>query len=244
MKEPLPYFKFKPAEYLTKDVSFCSLEAQGFFINVCCYYWQRRCDLTVEQLLKRIPKKELLNELIFEKVLKISEEKIKIRFLDEQFLEVTRISSINSANGKKGGRPRKKKKSEKKPTAFDSLSETKGTRQDKTRQDKNNSNTQKSVDFGQLVKFFNKKTGKKTRIVNDKAKRQIKARLKNGYTKEDIAKVISNASQDKHHIDSGYKYLTLELISRPEKFDMFLTMEVEPKELTTEEKNNKFNSSL
>jgi hypothetical protein len=40
MAKELPYFKFEPAEYLTKDVS-CSLAAQGLFINLCSYYWQR-----------------------------------------------------------------------------------------------------------------------------------------------------------------------------------------------------------
>jgi hypothetical protein len=34
MAKELPYFKFEPAEYLTKDV-FCSLAAQGLFINLC-----------------------------------------------------------------------------------------------------------------------------------------------------------------------------------------------------------------
>ena len=28
MAKELPYFKFEPAEYLTKDISFCSLSAQ------------------------------------------------------------------------------------------------------------------------------------------------------------------------------------------------------------------------
>jgi hypothetical protein len=43
MAKELPYFKFEPAEYLTKDV-FCSLAAQGLFINLCSYYWQRSCN--------------------------------------------------------------------------------------------------------------------------------------------------------------------------------------------------------
>lgn len=81
------------------------------------------------------------------------------------------------------------------------------------------------LNFERLVDYFNLCTGKKTRIVNDKAKRQLKARLKDGYKKEDIAKAILNASKSKHHKESNYKHLTLELISRPEKFDMFLHME-------------------
>ena len=37
MAKELPYFQFEPAEYLTKDISFCSLSAQGLFINICCF---------------------------------------------------------------------------------------------------------------------------------------------------------------------------------------------------------------
>lgn len=88
-----------------------------------------------------------------------------------------------------------------------------------------NSVSKSKIDFNLLIQYFNKCTGKKTRIVNKKAKKQILERVKDGYTKNEIAKAILNASKSKHHIDSNYRHLTLELISRPEKFDMFLTME-------------------
>ena len=54
MAKELPYFQFEPAEYLTKDISFCSLSAQGLFINICSFYWQRQCKLTKEQFLKEL----------------------------------------------------------------------------------------------------------------------------------------------------------------------------------------------
>ena len=154
MAKELPYFKFEPAEYLTGDISFCSLSAQGFFIVICSYYWQRNCELTKTQLLKRLNKVDEFNELVSENIILLEDETIKIKFLDEQLDEVKKTSKTNSENGKKGGRPRKNKpevnpqETENKPTALISLSETKGIREDKIRLDEirkknNNSNYSK-----------------------------------------------------------------------------------------------------
>jgi len=135
MAKELPYFKFEPAEYLTKDISFCSLSAQGLFMNICSYYWQRNCKLTKSQLLKRLNYETELNELIQEGVIDLDNENIIIKFLDLQLEEVVKTSNKNSKNGAKGGRPKKAnknpKESETKPTALISLSETKGIREDK-----------------------------------------------------------------------------------------------------------------
>ena len=137
MAKELPYFKFEPAEYLTKDISFCSLSAQGLFIIICSYYWQRGCNLTITQLKKRINCDKELEELIQEDIIKMNEESIKIDFLDVQLNEVQKTSKTNSDNGKKGGRPKKNnpKESQIKPTALFSLSETKGIREDKIKEE-------------------------------------------------------------------------------------------------------------
>lgn len=141
MAKELPYFKFEPAEYLTKDISFCSLSAQGLFTNICCYYWQRNCKLTKDQLLKRLNHETELNELINEGVIDLKGNNIIIKFLDLQLSEVLKTSKQNSINGAKGGRPKKpkqnQKETEKKPTALIPLSETKGIREDKIILDKN-----------------------------------------------------------------------------------------------------------
>ena len=130
MAKELPYFKFEPAEYLTKNISFCSLSAQGLFVNVCSYYWQRNCKLTKEQVLRRLNYETELNELIAEGIIDLKDEFIVIKFLDNQLKEVEEKSKTNSKNGKLGGRPKKPKESEKKPNALNSLSETKGIRED------------------------------------------------------------------------------------------------------------------
>tara|TARA_R110000772_G_scaffold178012_1_gene289499 strand:+ start:997 stop:1626 length:630 start_codon:yes stop_codon:yes gene_type:complete len=81
-----------------------------------------------------------------------------------------------------------------------------------------------NIDSNKLLSVFNSILGKKTRVVPDKANKQLKAALKAGYSKDDIVTAITNASKDPHHVDSNYKYLTLEFITRPDKLDRFINM--------------------
>ena len=133
MAKELPYFQFEPAEYLTKDVSFCSLSAQGMFINICSYYWQRQCSLTKEQLLRRLDYPDILDELINEGVIDLEGNNIIIKFLDLQYKNATNKSNINTINGLKGGRPKKKTESKpnQNPNHNRNETESKGIREDK-----------------------------------------------------------------------------------------------------------------
>jgi hypothetical protein len=130
MAKELPYFQFEPAEYLTKDISFCSLSAQGLFINICSYYWQRQCDLSKEQFLRRFNYVTEFDELVKEGVIDVKDGIINVKFLDFQYLKATEKSTINSSNGAKGGRPKKPIKSESKPKINPNESESKGIREE------------------------------------------------------------------------------------------------------------------
>lgn len=138
MAKELPYFQFEPAEYLTGDISFCSLSAQGLFTILCSYYWQRSCKLTKDQFLRRINSPKEFQELVDENVIKLEKNSIKIKFLDIQLERVENQSKVNKINGSKGGRPRKKnpKETETKPKQNPKETETKGIREDKIREDK------------------------------------------------------------------------------------------------------------
>jgi uncharacterized phage protein (TIGR02220 family) len=72
------------------------------------------------------------------------------------------------------------------------------------------------IDWNGLISFFNKVTGKKTRVVGSKAKRQFKKRLDEGFKKEDIISAIKNCFNDPYHKKNPH-YLTLEFISREDK---------------------------
>jgi hypothetical protein len=105
MSKRLPYFQFEPAEWLAGDIMFCTLQAQGLFATIKALYWQKDCDLLLEQAIKRLKNEELFDELISEKIIKIKSGKIKINFLDEQFEKASNLSNKNAKNGLLGGRP-------------------------------------------------------------------------------------------------------------------------------------------
>lgn len=77
------------------------------------------------------------------------------------------------------------------------------------------------IDFVKLLEYFNKVTNKKFKSIPDKAKKAFNARLKDGYTKNEIMQAILNCSKDEFHLNNP-KYLTPEFISRPDKFIMYL----------------------
>ena len=85
-------------------------------------------------------------------------------------------------------------------------------------------NVSNNIDWSRLLSKFNEITGKSSRVVPDKAKKQILARIKEGYTKNDILKGIENCYKDSHHQETNHKYLTLEFISRPDKLEKFVNV--------------------
>ncbi|AIX11908.1 hypothetical protein [Flavobacterium phage FCOV-F14] len=87
------------------------------------------------------------------------------------------------------------------------------------------SNNNESIDFQKLIAYYNKILNKSCRVIPDKAKKQFNQRIKEGYKKEDIQKVIDNASNDSFHKDNNYKHLTLEFLSRPDKFERYASMQ-------------------
>ncbi len=88
----------------------------------------------------------------------------------------------------------------------------------------NNITIEQEIDSSKLLSLFNSLLGKQAKVVNSKTKTQIKQRLKEGYTKDDIVNAIRNASKDPFHIESNYKYLTLEFLTKPDKLDRFVNM--------------------
>jgi uncharacterized phage protein (TIGR02220 family) len=75
--------------------------------------------------------------------------------------------------------------------------------------------------WDELKDYFILKTGKPVRLVSDKVKVKFRARLREGYKKEDFANAIINAAKSSYHIESNYEYLTLEYISRSDTLDKY-----------------------
>ena len=78
-----------------------------------------------------------------------------------------------------------------------------------------------TIDFDLLLNFINKTLNKNFRTINKTLQAKFKARLKDGYTKEDIQKAILGASKASFHIESNYKNLRPEFFSRADKIDMY-----------------------
>jgi len=91
-------------------------------------------------------------------------------------------------------------------------------------QEEEQDKSSKSIDFNSLLDYFNTSFGKSSRVVNEKVKKSINARLKEGYTKEDFKKCIDNLKEDSWHIENNYKYCTLEFISRSDKLDKYTSI--------------------
>lgn len=78
-----------------------------------------------------------------------------------------------------------------------------------------------NIDFDRLINLYNDKFGRTTRTLPKKAKKQIIERFKEGYTKTDFVNALDNAKNDQYHKDNNYKYITLEFITRPDKFERY-----------------------
>ncbi len=95
--------------------------------------------------------------------------------------------------------------------------------------------SQSPIEWDTLKDAFIKITGKQIRVVSDKVKANIRARLKEGYLRKDIISAIENSILDDYHIETNFKYITLEYISRSKTIDKYFVSTVpgdeEPKNI-------------
>ena len=199
MSKRLPYYQSEPAEYLAGDIMFCSYGAQGVFTILRALYWQRDCKLTLSQAKRRINNaNEFFNELINDNIIKVDNDIITINFLNEQHINITNQSTVNSENGKKGAAKRWGKNSESIAPPLIRHSESIALREDKIRED-NNTYIYSEVEF--LERW------KKARLHYDKQPTNItkltgfeKIAFKNicnSYTPKEIDNAIAGLFQQK-----------------------------------------------
>lgn len=99
MAKDLPYFKFNVSEWNDGDVTLCSMEAQGLFINLCSIYWSKEGELSLAKARLRFQNCESAwDELTNQGIIKVLDDAIMISFLDEQLEERGRQSVTNSKN--------------------------------------------------------------------------------------------------------------------------------------------------
>jgi len=83
-----------------------------------------------------------------------------------------------------------------------------------------NDNTHKNI-YADFLEKFNILLNRKFKVLDKKTTGQLNARLKEGFTIEDILKATENCSKDKYHIENP-QYLTPEFITRTDKLQKYL----------------------
>jgi len=99
--------------------------------------------------------------------------------------------------------------------------------------------------YKEFIDMFNELASRSFRYGDSKARRQLKARMKDGYNLEDFKKALQAALADSFHKESDYKYLTPEFLTRSDKLDRFLAQaEDAPKTYTKTGSTKEFFDNL
>lgn len=107
MAKELPYFKFNISEWMMGRIQKHPESTQGMFMNLCCKYWHKLGEYTLEDAFEDFGKKKI-QRLIDSNILICDGEFLKIKFLDEQINEREEASKKNSIKGLKSAEIRAK----------------------------------------------------------------------------------------------------------------------------------------
>ena len=137
------------------------------------------------------------------------------------------IVERNKVNGAKGGRskkPKEPKTTQKNPVGY--LGTQLNPKQADNDSDNDNDNDNDNYQYNDFVLDFQKIVGKQMKG-NEKTQKMFLARLKEGFTKEQFCRAITNCKNDKWHIENP-QYLTIEFILRNDKLEKYLNIVPEP----------------
>lgn len=224
MAKELPYFKFEPNEWENGNIQMLSREEKGLFIDLCSMYWSRLGDVPLKLAIQKLcgGNATALISLCDEKIIDIIDDYIFIKFLSEQLCEFEEVSKRKSKNALDGWKKRRELKglSDRNATALISQCENDAIREDKIIEDKK-VNSVNTINWDGLLEFFNKTFSKNARVFETSIKNKYKARLRSGYTKEDILNAMLTVSKNKHHLENNYQYCTLEFFSRSSTLEKY-----------------------
>lgn len=130
--------------------------------------------------------------------------------IDRDLEKYEKTCKRNQENGKK-------RKSQSKPVG--SSGSQKKPRQPKQADSENVSDSDSDI-YKEFLSEFNKVTGKRFRVLGDKVKRQLNARLKEGFEISEIISAAGTCKADPYHIENP-KYLTPEFITRLDKLQKY-----------------------
>ena len=87
-----------------------------------------------------------------------------------------------------------------------------------------------------LILQFNQMMGKNTKAINETVKSSFKARIKEGYTKDDIVTTLENICKDEFHINNNFLHVTLEYVSRQKTIDKYINYKAPKKPMKQQER--------
>lgn len=102
------------------------------------------------------------------------------------------------------------------------------------------------INFSGLLGCINSAFSKKLKVINATTQKKFNARLKDGYSKDDIFNAITNASHDEFHKESNFKWCTPEYFSRSTTLDKygFESQPVKPEKLIVPHYNENYPANL
>lgn len=101
--DQLQWFKFSPANWTMGRISKMPYDVQGAYLRLCCIYWNKECNLSIEDAKLELSFVEnAYDNLIHYGIVKLHEEHIQIEFLDEQYDTIMQRKAKLSKAGKKG----------------------------------------------------------------------------------------------------------------------------------------------
>lgn len=77
------------------------------------------------------------------------------------------------------------------------------------------------INLDKLLNFFNTTFKKDCRVIPDAVKRSYNARLREGFTTDDIKHSILNVKKDPFHVENLFKYATIEYFSRSKTLNSY-----------------------
>jgi len=97
----LPFFKFKPMDWLSGRISFQDLALQGAFIQACCVCWTKGGTFKISDVDYRMTT-ELFNRLVELRFIQRDGDNYSIDFINEQLNDLDETSKARSIAGKLG----------------------------------------------------------------------------------------------------------------------------------------------
>lgn len=103
--DKLQWFKFRPSDWIMGRISKTNKTTQAEFLNFCCTYWNKQCDVSVKQCKFELTP-NVYKTLIDLEIIKICEDKVYILFLDEQMDSIEDMREKASKAGKASAKKR------------------------------------------------------------------------------------------------------------------------------------------